>query len=245
VGHIEIDEQGGFGRQFTRWRFAGTAIFTCVALTSLERDRLHDEMLRVFAFGDEFGPTSQFRQIIEDNEFIAMNMSFDEIGVRGAVSTPGTPWGTDDYMYEITLSLECVGEFYADSTTFTLAPINELNVFPVLDGQEFTSEDVTFADAAYPDANPILLGQFGIDVGTVEVRSLDDDSDGNPYLFIEGVHYDLLPEATGYSPVQIVRIPYDVGDSDAPPDQIGATETVSVSYQYVGDPIDDGLGDWV
>lgn len=145
VDHTEIDVQAGLGREFTRWRFAGTAIFTVVAMTSLERDRLHDEMLRVFAFGNEFSATSQFRSIIESNPFIAMNLNFDEIGVRGNVNTPGTPWGTDDYMYEITLSLEGVGEFYADSQTFDLAPISEVRAYAFVedyeDAQYQASED--------------------------------------------------------------------------------------------------------
>lgn len=143
VGHVEYDSEGGLGREFTRWRFQGMASFTCVALTSLERDDLHDEMVRVLAFGKEFTATSRFRQIIEDNEFIDMNMSFDEIQVSGHADTMGTPWGSDDRVYEVTISMEVLGEFVADSLTFDLAPIDAINVYPYHDMEPdpFESDD--------------------------------------------------------------------------------------------------------
>lgn len=132
IGHVEYgdpQDAGGDERSFMRWRFAGTATFTVVALTSLERDRLADEVIRVLAFGLESGATSEFRNYIENNEFLGLNGNFDEIETTGKAETPGTPWGTEEVVYEITIGLGCVGEFVSDGNG-DLVKISEIVTIP-------------------------------------------------------------------------------------------------------------------
>src|SRR5215471_1823937 len=91
IDHREYasNEDGdGTSRRISRWRFQGFATFTVVALSSLERDRLFDELVRVMAFGSEQSQTRQFRSYIEDNEFIAMNFDFDQIAISGTAAVP-------------------------------------------------------------------------------------------------------------------------------------------------------------
>jgi hypothetical protein len=130
ISHIEIAEGDDGMRQYTRWRFQGTASYTAIALTSLERDRLFDELVRIMAFGQESIPTSQFRAYIEDNEFIAINFNFDQVGVAGFAATPGTPWQTDEVMYEATIQMNAIGEFVSDLLTGTLVPLSKVIVYP-------------------------------------------------------------------------------------------------------------------
>lgn len=136
IAHQEYADPSGEGhsRLFTRWRFQGEASFTIVAMSSLERDRLHDEMVRVIAFGTEQASTSQFRSYIEDNEFIAVDIDFDEITTRGFASSMGTPWQTDDMIYEVEVAVECFGEFISDGQTQTLLPFNSLEIFALAPG---------------------------------------------------------------------------------------------------------------
>lgn len=110
--------------RYTRWKYAGYASYTVVALTSLERDRLYDEMVRVIAFGKESTETRTFRQTVENNEFIAANFDFDRIQPRGNAAAPGTPWGTDEIIYERTLNMEVIGEFVSDAITGMLVPLS-------------------------------------------------------------------------------------------------------------------------
>jgi hypothetical protein len=130
VAHYELTEpdEDGNRHSYTRWRFQGYATYTVVAMTSLERDRLFDEVIKVMAFGKEQAATSEFRTYIEDNEFIAVNFDFDQIGIRGFTATPGTPWGTDEVIYEATVAMECVGEFVSDGSTQALAPLSAIQV---------------------------------------------------------------------------------------------------------------------
>lgn len=137
--------------RFTRWKFTGYASYTVVALTSLERDRLFDEMVRVIAFGKESTETRAFRQTIEDNELIAANFDFDKIQPRGNAAAPGTPWGTDEMIYERTLNMEVIGEFISDAITGMLVPlsaivISEMTV--VIPPQEYGPPDSSGEDAS-------------------------------------------------------------------------------------------------
>jgi hypothetical protein len=132
VAHQEQSEPSAEGavRKFTRWRFQGYATYTIVALTSFERDRLFDEVVKVMAFGTEEAQTSEFRSYIESNEFIAVNFDFDQIGIRGFTATPGTPWETDEVIYEVTVAMECLGEFVSDGVNKTLVPLSAITTYP-------------------------------------------------------------------------------------------------------------------
>jgi hypothetical protein len=113
VDHHEYTptEEGSTYKEFSRWTFAGWATFTIVTMSSFERARLYDEMVRVLAFGKENERTSEFRRYIENNEFLAVNFDFDQIGNRGFATSSGTPWGSDELIYEATIAMECFGEF--------------------------------------------------------------------------------------------------------------------------------------
>lgn len=129
IDHREyINDTPDSGRGYSRWRYQGFVTYTVVALQSLERDDLVGEVIRVMAFGREADSTSDFRTIIEDNPFIACNIDFDQIGQRGFSASPGTPWGTDEYIYEGTLAMEVVGEFVSSNATGELVRLDRFEV---------------------------------------------------------------------------------------------------------------------
>lgn len=112
IGHMEqADPTDASSSPVYRWRFTGMATFTVAAMTSLERDRLFDAVVSVFAFSDSTPALNKFRSMIENNDLIAMNIDFDQIEQRGFAASQGTPWGTDEVVYEATLGMEVVGEF--------------------------------------------------------------------------------------------------------------------------------------
>lgn len=113
---------------FTRWRFQGYVSLTVIALNSLERDRLFDEVVRVVAFGEEDSVVGRFRYTISTSDLIAATLQTDKIEPRGNAAAPGTPWGTDEMMYERSLNLEIIGEFVPDPQTGTLVPLSQIKV---------------------------------------------------------------------------------------------------------------------
>lgn len=137
INHVEYSTNAALEmRGHTRWKFAGMATFTVVALTSLERDRLYDEFVRVLAFGRQAPATARFRSYIQNNPFLAIQFDFDEIEVRGA-SVGGTPWGDETTMiYERTINMEVIGEFVSDGSTGLIVPLSEIRVVQTVEGEE-------------------------------------------------------------------------------------------------------------
>ena len=141
IGHSEYTTAPGGSNEAYRWRFAGHLSFTVVALTSLERDRLVDSLIKVFAFSRSAGLTT-FRQVLEGGQLIALNADFDQVELRGFSTSAGTPWGTDDLMYEGTVVIEIAGEFINTSTDL-LMDVSGIEMFEwVLD----TESDPTTGD---------------------------------------------------------------------------------------------------
>lgn len=130
INHIEYGNPGAGNARtpYRRWRFAGFAAFTIAALTSLERDRIFDAVVRDFAFTTDTGG-GQLRKFVEGNEFIAFDVNWDEIGHAGMAATMGTPWGTDDTIYEITVRLGLQGEFISDDAAGSLLPLTAIETY--------------------------------------------------------------------------------------------------------------------
>lgn len=137
IAHVEYTPPGldGSYRKFTRWRYAGQIQLTVVTLSSLERARLVDEVVKVIAFGRENPSRSRFIRLIESNDLIGCQVQLDRIGVSGKDESAGTPWGTDEFIYEQTVVLDCEGEFVSDGTDAVLVPLSSVQVTPYRDGE--------------------------------------------------------------------------------------------------------------
>jgi hypothetical protein len=130
IGHQEfvLDAAGGM-HEVTRWLFAGTVTLTVVALSSLERDGLYDELVRIFAFSRIQQETPEFRGLLESNDFIALGVNWDELRPHGDAAAPGTPWGTEDeVIYEKSIGFDVQGEFVSDWRTNDLVSLREIVV---------------------------------------------------------------------------------------------------------------------
>lgn len=135
IAHREyIETDPNVFQEVVRWRFGGTITVTCVALTSLQRDRLYDEMVRTFAFGRVNGSLSAFRDTVEQNDLVALNINFDDLKPSGESASMGTPWETDEIIYEKSLSMDCIGEFVGDPGSNSLVPISSVKFIAYPEG---------------------------------------------------------------------------------------------------------------
>lgn len=131
----------GTVRSLTRWRYAGMITLTCVALTSLERARLVDEVVKVVAFGTENAARSEFVHGVEHNDLIACQIQRDRMNISTKAENMGTPWATDEILYEQTVTLDCQGEFLSDGSDGTLVPLSAVRPYPIGPGDEPPSGD--------------------------------------------------------------------------------------------------------
>jgi hypothetical protein len=123
----------GLSSPYKIWMFQGHASYTAVALSSLERDRLFDELVKTLAFGGLDPAHSVYRKTIESNDLIATNIDFDNINQSNRSATSGTPWGTDDILYEITADVQCIGEFKSDPATAEFVILESVDFIPTID----------------------------------------------------------------------------------------------------------------
>ena len=128
VSSINMQERDGEYRALERWRFAGEVTFTLYAMTSLERARLHDQLVGMLAEARLRGQRSVFRRTVEGNDLIAINLNLDQIASRAMVTTTSTPWGTDDNIYEVTLAISLVGEYVTDPDDITGGLLSRVDV---------------------------------------------------------------------------------------------------------------------
>jgi hypothetical protein len=145
IGHVEytVNQPAGTFGELTRWRFQGRVSLTISAMTSLERDRLYDEVVRTFAFGAYNDDLRVFRHKIEDNDLIAMNANFDNLQPFGDMASQGTPWGTDEMIYEKSVSFDVIGEFVGDRYLRSLVPLSQVEFIDYVEGTtepDFPSE---------------------------------------------------------------------------------------------------------
>lgn len=131
IGHEEWIDVGDGPIKFSTWTFGGAVEITVAALSSLERAIQIDWLSKGVAFStsDEANnPLSRFREMVEENDLVGMNVIWESFIITGFAETPGTPWGTDDVIYEATVTLTVHGEFRYAPTTNSLVPLTAIVV---------------------------------------------------------------------------------------------------------------------
>lgn len=126
-------ETGARVPAYTRFKFTGSWEFVVVALSSVERDRVYDELIATIAFSGFDTLRGRFRSYLESNDLIDLTLRTDEIESTGESAEPGTPWGTDEVVYERTLNIDLLGDFAADPETGVLVPLSKIVVTPTVD----------------------------------------------------------------------------------------------------------------
>lgn len=129
IDHREFITDDSGTHEVTRWTFSGTVSLTAVALSSRERDALFDELVRIYAFSRIEEDPSQFRTMIENNDFVGVVVNWDLLRPSGDAAAPGTPWGTEDeVIYEKSLAFDVEGEFVSDPATNDLVLLRAITV---------------------------------------------------------------------------------------------------------------------
>lgn len=135
IAHVEDVHPVSGGRiaPYTRWRFEGSWEFVIVAISSVERDRVYDELIATIAWSGFDTRRGRFRKYLEGNDLIDLTLRTDEIESTGESAEPGTPWGTDEVMYERTLNVDLIGDFVPDPETGVIVPLSKIQVTPTAD----------------------------------------------------------------------------------------------------------------
>lgn len=145
IAYTQTDAQHN---AYARWRFAGHATFTIVAMSSNEGDMIYDQLISMTAFAAQSEFPSVFRQTVEAAPLVASVWSYDSVEARPSAAAPGTPWGTMEVIYERGFALQVIGEFVTDPYSQALVTLAGIDVVMNMEG--------------FPDTTIIQLptGQF-------------------------------------------------------------------------------------
>ena len=163
IDYVETDAANNY---YARWRFSGTVSFTIAALTNNERDLIYDQLVSVIAFAAQSKVPSAFRSFIESSTLIESTWSYDSLEHGGHSDAPGTPWGTDEVIYEDTVSIQVTGEFTTDPVNLSLISLREILVTgtPVQASGQILSggfTDIITANTTVPPVAPLGPGDHG------------------------------------------------------------------------------------
>jgi hypothetical protein len=128
---IDYTETDGKGNYYVRWRFSGTISFTVAALANNERDLIYDQLVSVIAFASQSNVPSPFREFVEDSPLLEVTWSYDSLESSGHSDAPGTPWNTDEVIYEDTIEIQVTGEFTSDPVSMALVDLSAITVTAV------------------------------------------------------------------------------------------------------------------
>jgi hypothetical protein len=130
IGHVEyLQDDDGIWHAVGRWKFSGHVSLTIAAMSSMERDRLFDQVVRILMTSDvDSTLAGRFKRSVENNDKIGFIFNFDELTVTGEGASPGTPWGSEDIFYETTIEIDCIGEFISDPKNNALVSLSKILV---------------------------------------------------------------------------------------------------------------------
>lgn len=134
IGHVEHSADEGGIHEVYRWKFSGFVEVVVAAMGNLERALLVDELTKAIAVGRvDRNLEGTLREHIERNDLIGQTVIWESITMSGFGEAQGTPWGSDDVIYEATITLTTEGEVVLDPLTGALVPLSAVVVTPETD----------------------------------------------------------------------------------------------------------------
>ena len=126
------------------WMFNGRVTLTIVALKSLERDRIADSIISMFAFSrtpelvisQPNANTKQYRTLLtalDQNPYVAMTLNTDTITPGGQSASMDVPWQQDVLAYEDSYSFDLLGNFNIKFTRDGAYTLSRVDSVPVID----------------------------------------------------------------------------------------------------------------
>lgn len=131
IGHVEQDEVDDEVVEVFRWKFGGYVELTVAAMGNLERGLILDELMRAIAVARiDQNAEGVIRKTLLQSDLIGIVPIWESITMSGFGEAQGTPWGTDDVIYEATITLVCTGEVVLNPRTGALVPLSEVRMVP-------------------------------------------------------------------------------------------------------------------
>lgn len=115
--------------------FEATCMLQIMALSSGERDRIWDNLIKIILMGRKRSATSRFWESIETNGLVGITVNEGQIGMIGDTISMGAPWetGAETLTYEASIEFDMVGTFFGDEYNENLVSLRTAQVFEYID----------------------------------------------------------------------------------------------------------------
>jgi len=104
-------------------RFEASVMLQILSTTSLERDRLWDNLVKLILMGRKRAAPNNFYQTIENHDLIGITVMEGSVNAVGDSIVLGTPWDGELLTYESAIEFPIVGLFFADEYNEELVPL--------------------------------------------------------------------------------------------------------------------------
>lgn len=121
LGHSQtIHNENDNEVEVRQWRYKGQVTITFMALSSLDRDRISDKFISVYAFSDvddgsylrqTQNPSAQFLRELAESPYVSMTLQSGTLRPRGQSTSIGVPWDAGQLVYEDAYVFGLEGEF--------------------------------------------------------------------------------------------------------------------------------------
>lgn len=109
--------------------FEATCMLEILALTSEERDRIWDNLVKLLMMGRKRAPTKNFHDTLASHDLVGITANEGSVRPLGDSIGMGTPWNPELITYEAAIEFDMTGVFYADEYTEELVPIENARVY--------------------------------------------------------------------------------------------------------------------
>ena len=119
---VQLNTVTGDWDVIQEWQFTGRITLTIAALTSIDRDRLADQVIAQLAFSRPPDPVlvkpgrdnQQYRALVtalDQNPYVSLTVNTDVLTTGGQSVSQGVPWQQDILLYEDAYAFDCFGQF--------------------------------------------------------------------------------------------------------------------------------------
>ena len=122
-------------------RFEASCMLQIMALSSEERDRIWDNLVKLVMMGRKRSATNNFYTTLENHDLVGLTIMEGSIDAVGDTISMGTPWDPELLSYEASIQFNMVGTFFADEYTEDLVPLSAARVYEYIayDGEAESS----------------------------------------------------------------------------------------------------------
>jgi hypothetical protein len=128
VDAAEGSDQPAF-KLIRQGRFEASCVLQIMALTSGERDKMWDNLVKLLLMGRKRDATRNFFTTLEEHDLVGITIIEGTVEPVGDTVSMGTPWDPELISYEASIQFDMVGVFYADEYNEDLVPLTEAAVY--------------------------------------------------------------------------------------------------------------------